>query len=186
MKKLIILAVGWVVLAACSTIEPPLQPSPTSIKTATPTPTAVVELHQVEELIEEKPVLDQGLFHSVDYLGENALISAPTISNHRYIRVDFDLLGGTSGPVIGDQIEIQLFDEIVKVAQVTRIEKNAQGGITLFGKFMGVEHSQIIFVVNETTIVGKITQGPETYEIKPVVDDIHVLLEIDQSAFDED
>ncbi len=186
MNKIIILAVGWVILVACSTDEQQAQPSPTPFEIAESTPTMVVDSYQDEEIVQEKPVIESNLFQLVDYQGESALVLAPTVRNHRYIRIDFDLLGGIAGPGIGDQIDIQLFDDDVKVVQVTRIEKNSQGGFTLFGNLMGVEHSQIIFVVNETRFVGKITQGPETYEIKPVVDDIHVLLEIDQSAFDED
>jgi hypothetical protein len=139
----------------------------------------------------DAPGISIGLFVDADSVVVEEFEDDPTISRYRLVRVDFDLLGGAAGPPldgsgVGERLEFYLFDGDPYIAVMDRKEVNQSGGFTWVGHLEGVEGSQVILVVEENVMVGKITMAKSNYKVRYYQDDMHIVMELDQAAFPPD
>ncbi|HLG29165.1 MAG TPA: M12 family metallo-peptidase [Candidatus Brocadiales bacterium] len=101
----------------------------------------------------------------------------PAIVRKRYVQVNFDLLRKK------DSIAINLFEGLSFVGIKDRIETRSTDRYTWYGHIEGIEHSQIIIVVEDGNTSGDIVIPEGLYQIRSVGGGVHAIYEIDQSAF---
>lgn len=112
----------------------------------------------------------------------------PTSMRTRLVGVNFEVLRDENGPPqdtsgVGEIVVVNLFPDAEYDAILERVEKNPTGGFTWIGYLDGIENSQVTLVVNMEVMIGKIITPEDLYEIRYVNDDIHMIVQIDQSAF---
>jgi hypothetical protein len=198
MKNIVVLVVCLLITTACAASPTATQTASLPDGNAEPDTIPDVETGSDQGTKEASsgaqsggPAISTGLFLDADQAGVEVFDSDPTISRYRLVRVNFDLLGGAAGPPldgsgVGERLEFYLFDGDQYIAVMDRKEVNQAGGFTWFGHLEGVENSQVMLVVEENVMVGKITIAKSTYSVRYYQDDIHVVMELDQAAFPPD
>jgi len=111
-----------------------------------------------------------------------------TVIRSRFVKVNFDMLGGADGPsldasAVGQRLPLNFFGDATFIAVMDRLEQNPSGSYTWIGHLEEVEHSQVILVVNGDLMIGKVSMPQGIYEIRYRDNQFHAVLEIDQSAF---
>ena len=110
----------------------------------------------------------------------------PTIVRGRCVRVKFDYLVGKDIPHGAEAIKLNLFYDISHTVVKERVEKRSTKRYTWFGHIKDVKHSQVILVVENGSMAGNITVEGNMYQIRKIGDGVHIICEIDQSAFPEE
>lgn len=102
----------------------------------------------------------------------------PTIKRSRYILVTLDLLRSQESSIV-----LNLFEDVSFTSIKDRIEVRSQNRYTWYGHIEGVEHSQVILVVEDGSLAGQIMASADLYQIRAIGGGVHGIYEIDQSAF---
>ncbi len=110
-----------------------------------------------------------------------------TVIRSRLVNVNFDMLGGTSGPAldssaIGQRLPLNFFGDTTFIGVMDRLEQNASGSYTWIGHLEGIEYSQVILVINGDSMVGEISSPMGLYTIRRFNGDFHAVLEADDST----
>ena len=79
-----------------------------------------------------------------------------------------------------------MFDDVVYTAILEKKEPNLTGGYTWSGHLDGIEHSQVILVVGGDQVAGNITLPGAFYEVRYTNQGVHVITQIDQSAYPQE
>lgn len=112
---------------------------------------------------------------------------APEIIRARLVTVNFDLLGGdavTEGDFqSGSTLTLNLFDDIVFVAVLERVDIVSPGSLSWIGHLKDVEGSRVTLVVAEEVLIGDITFPGSMYRVRYTEEGIHVIQEIDPTTF---
>jgi hypothetical protein len=103
-----------------------------------------------------------------------------TIIRSRYVQVNFDYLKAAA------VLDLNLFDDVSFKAIKERVEVRSENQYSWFGSIEGVEHGQVILVVEHDNLAGNITTKESLYQIRPKGNGVHPIYEINQSAFPEE
>lgn len=101
----------------------------------------------------------------------------PTIKRSRHVLVKVELLRSQEG-----LLALNLFGDLSLTAMKDRMEVRSENRYTWYGHIEGVEHSQVILVVEGGSLAGSITTRGDLYQIRDIGGGIHAIYEIDQSA----
>jgi hypothetical protein len=104
----------------------------------------------------------------------------PTIIRSRYVKLNLNLLGESE---VGDEISLNLFDDVVYTAILEEKEPTLTNGYTWTGYLDGIQHSQVILIIGGDQVAGNITLPGAFYEIRYTGDGMHIVYQVDQSAF---
>lgn len=110
----------------------------------------------------------------------------PAIVRGRCVRVKFDYLVGKDIPYGAEAIKLNLFYDVSHTVVKERVEKRSSGQYTWFGSIEDAEHSQVILVVENGSMAGNIRIEGNMYQIRKIGDGVHIICEIDQSAFPDE
>ncbi len=131
-----------------------------------------------------QPTLAQaeGLFVPVVYEPETQTTD-PTIIRTRYVQPQFLILT-TADPSPGkEQITLNLFEDVSFTGVVEKRIANSSGSTTIMGRLDGVDLGTFLLVEKEGVLVGTVKAISAHYRINLVGNDIHVISELDETAF---
>ena len=84
----------------------------------------------------------------------------------------------------GDELRLDLFDDVSFVAVLDRLEVRSWNSYTWFGRLVGEELGTLVVVVNQGVVAASIrTAGRGTYRVEWLGDGVHVVHEIEESQF---
>jgi len=111
-----------------------------------------------------------------------------TIIRTRFVDIKFDLLVGADGHLKEQSdsakvLSLNLFGDVFFTAILDRSDSNTSGGFSWIGHLKGVEHSQVILVVDDGIMSGNITLPGAFYQVRYAGNGVHAIYKIDQSAF---
>jgi len=100
----------------------------------------------------------------------------PAAFRTQYISINFDTLGGSSGPMSanvgpGQQFTLSLFDDRTHTAQLDRIQRNPSGSYTWIGHLIDDPLSLVILVVNGEMMFGSVSTTQGNFDIRYIPDD---------------
>ena len=106
----------------------------------------------------------------------------PKTSKLHSILLDLEQLGGSI------PLGLNLPDQAPRVLGDIRIERREQGDFSWFGRHASSDDlgDEVILVVKDTEVYGTIRSRTELYGIRPLDQNTHVLIQIDQTAFPAD
>ncbi|MGB0383438.1 MAG: reprolysin-like metallopeptidase [Ardenticatenaceae bacterium] len=111
----------------------------------------------------------------------------PTMMRGRLVHINFELLRQDNRSVgvseVSQKLELNLFEGVHVTALLDRIESNPSGSYTWMGKVEGVAYSQVILVVKDEVMVGKVAMPTAIYEVRYAGDELHEVVQINQAAF---
>lgn len=111
----------------------------------------------------------------------------PTVMRGRLVEINFELLanntqrGAASG--VTDSLQLNLFEDVHFTARLDRVESNPSGSYTWLGHLEGLEYSQVIFVVKDGIMMGKVATQTANYEVRYAGEALHEVVQINQAAF---
>jgi hypothetical protein len=120
------------------------------------------------------------------YLQKEGEKQDPTIIRSRLVKIDFKQICGEGQPEGAESLLLNLFDDVSLIAIKDRLERRSEGRYTWFGEIAGVQIGQAILVVEEGVMAGNITVNGQLYQVRSVGEGIHIIREIDQSAFPDE
>lgn len=82
-----------------------------------------------------------------------------------------------------DSLILNLFDDVVLTAEAERVTSQPGGGLAWSGHVAGVDLSQVTLVVRDGVLAGNVSLPGVFYQVRPAGNGVHVVREIDQSAF---
>jgi hypothetical protein len=128
------------------------------------------------------------LFADLGVAGDATTTDDPTIIRTRFADVNLDLLAGggdtSSEPSgVASVLVLNLFEDVTFTALYDRLEINPSGSFSWIGHLEGVDRSQVILVVNGEMVMGDISMPGAFYQVRYAGDGVHVIHEIDQTAF---
>ena len=85
-----------------------------------------------------------------------------------------------------ESIVLNLFNDVRLTTHKDRVERRSTGSVSWFGRIDGVDAGQAILVVRDGDITGNVRYDGNLIEIRPLANGIHIIKEIDLSAFPED
>jgi hypothetical protein len=135
------------------------------------------------------PVAQIGDELFVDVVGEGAPpTDDPTIVRTRFADVNLDLLAGREGASgepsgVVSVLTLNLFKDAVFTALYDRLELNPSGSFSWIGHLAGIDHSQVVLVVNEGMVMGNVSMPGAFYQVRHTGSGVHAIHEIDQAAF---
>lgn len=129
-----------------------------------------------------------GLF--VDAVARGTVNVPDQATRSRTVAINMDALGGTDGPDladggVGQQLSLNLFDNVQLTAQLDNLNRNINDTYSWIGNVADGDKSYALLVVQDGVMAGLVIADGNVYEIRYVADDVHVILEIDQSLFEE-
>ncbi len=117
-----------------------------------------------------------------DSLNKADLYSADdlTIIRTRFVDINFDLLAGADGhpkeqPDSAKVLALNLFEDVFFTAVLDRIESNTSGSLAWIGRLKGVEHSQVILVIDDGIMSGNITLPGAFYQVRYGGNGVHAI-----------
>ena len=122
-----------------------------------------------------------GLFLAAQVQGDAPAIDDPTIVRTRFVDINFKLLGEIALP--SNTVKLNLFDDVVFTAVFDRTETNSLSSYGWIGHLEGVEYGQVVLVVTNGLLAGSVSMPGAIYEVRPLGNGVHVIEDIDQSAF---
>jgi hypothetical protein len=131
-----------------------------------------------------KPVLIPDLFEDSPIPGTLARQDAAVV-RHRFVKVNFDILGETDGKPTNKVVRLNLFKDAVFTARLNRVEQT-QSGRAWIGHIENVKLSDVVFVVVDGVLSGSITMPGATYVVEYAGNGVHAIYEINQSVFPPD
>ena len=131
-----------------------------------------------DELFYDAP--DSAALKASQEAGQEQEEQDPTIVRSRDVLVNFVLLSEA------DFVTLNMFDDVYLIAVKDRLERRSATDYTWFGTIAGMEQSQVILVVENGSMAGNITVDGQIYQVRNKGGEIHVIREIDQSAFPEE
>jgi uncharacterized repeat protein (TIGR01451 family) len=130
----------------------------------------------------------EGLFASTGAESPTlAYAAGDAVLRSRSMTVELGYLGDP-GPDLSkagvrDTVTLNLFDDVVLVATLDRLEPNATGGgYAWMGQVEGEPYSLVILVVVDGQMTGNVESNQGLYQIRPAGDGLHVVREIDREA----
>ena len=119
-----------------------------------------------------------------------SVIQDRQVVRSRPVAIDRSLLNegadlATGSVVQKKSLSLNLFDNVSFIADLDRVELNAQGA-TWVGTLRGIEHSQVVIVVTGDIVAGNITMPDGRYHIRYAGDQVHEVQKIDPSLFPKD
>jgi hypothetical protein len=106
-----------------------------------------------------------------------------TIGRSRYVNINLDLLDESE---LGDEISLNLFDNVRYTAILENKTPNLTYGHTLIGILRGVENSRVILIVSGNQLAGNLALHGSFYQISYISEGVHAISKIDPSAFPQD
>jgi len=144
-----------------------------------------------------KPEEDRDLF--IDAVGSDILANyatagdseAPidsTIVRSRSVYIDWDILAMTgdfpeSDTVVSDVLSLNLFEDTAFTANLDHWEARSENNFTWIGHIDEDEGSQVTIVVQDDVMVGNFRVSGESYQVRYMGEDVHVIREIDEGFF---
>jgi hypothetical protein len=122
----------------------------------------------------------RGIFVASAHLETADISDDPTIIRARFVDINFELLEGAEE---GDSLILNLFDDVVLIAKLDRLEAAGSDGYTWTGHVDGIDHSQVLLVIGGGQMAGNITLPDEFYQVRFAGNGVHAIYRIDQSAF---
>lgn len=106
----------------------------------------------------------------------------------RRVMIDFTQVAGHDFPNGVDILVFNLFPDASYVGIKNRVEyrHSDEESYTWFGTIEDIPHSSVILTVENGSMAGNIAVYDRFFQIRPISDDVHVLYEIDQSAFPQE
>lgn len=156
--------------------EPPLPPAPPS-SPGTPFPNNTPQINP--------------LFIAVAPPKNINATQNPTIIRSRFVEINFDLLESGQPPPDSRTRNMQfillnLFEDATYQAILDRIESSSPESFTWIGHIEGIKKSQVTLVVENKIMSGNITLPELFYQVRYVDGGVHVIYQINQSAFPND
>ena len=103
-----------------------------------------------------------------------------------YVTVRFDVLRTVADPLLSaDRVVLTLLDGVSVTAVEQRVDWMAPDRYVWVGTVEGVPGSEVSLVSNRGVLVGDVTMGGQSYLIRPVRENKHLVFEVDRSAFPE-
>jgi uncharacterized protein YkwD len=112
---------------------------------------------------------------------ETSQIDFTKVIRMRTVNVNFDIFTGADE--IPEFLSLNLFDDVHLKAVLTQIERSPSGGFAWIGFLDGVKESQVAIVVEGEKVSGTIIMPEFYYQIRHAENDLHLIREIDTSAF---
>ena len=111
------------------------------------------------------------------------------VMRSRLVNIDLNLLtaaadASSAGP-ISKTISLNLFDNVIFVAESDKIERTERG-VTWTGHLRDVALSQVVLVINGDVVAGNISMPMARYHIRYAGGGAHEVQRIDQSRFPRD
>jgi len=107
----------------------------------------------------------------------------------RQVTVNTDFLDGSlkagRRQIIGDSIVLNLFADSQYVAKLIHTEPLDDGGYAWIGEIPEIEFSQVTIIVRDDLLTGNIRLPTGLYQLRPSGNELHVISEVDGSAFHE-
>lgn len=112
----------------------------------------------------------------------------PTIVRSRLVNIDWDILAKTGDPpeseiVGGDVLLLNLFEDSSFTANLDHWEARSENNFTWIGHIEGAKGSQVTIVVQDDIMVSNIRVSGESYQVRYMGEDAHVIREIDERLF---
>lgn len=112
----------------------------------------------------------------------------PTIVRSRLVNIDWDILAMTGDPpeseiVGGDVLLLNLFEDSSFTANLDHWEARSENNFTWIGHIEGDKGSQVTIVVQDDVMVSNIRVSGESYQVRYMGEDAHVIREIDERFF---
>lgn len=134
-----------------------------------------------------------GLFSAAPAVGVQSVPPDRGLVRSRRVTVNLGQLGGPGGgvavsgtPEVNDVLLLNLFDDASYTAVLDTIEPQPGGGYAWIGRVQGIEPSQVVFVINQGQTAGNIAVPGGFYEVRYLGNNIHAVVQIDQSAYPGD
>jgi hypothetical protein len=133
-----------------------------------------------------------GLFIASQAADLSAQSADPTIIRSRSVEIQTGMLpdpnkDAASQSSAGSTLTLNLFDDATFTAVQDRLEVSSTGYTSWIGTLQGVEYSQVILTVGPGGIVsGNITLPGAFYQVRPAVNGVHAIRQIDQSKFPQE
>ncbi len=106
------------------------------------------------------------------------------VTRQRFLKSELRRLGSTSPPYLPHPyLTLNLFPDVSPTARLEKVEPRGHMQFTWIGSIPGESLSQVILVVDHDNITGNIWRGGQLFQIRPIGDGVHVIKEINQSAF---
>jgi len=114
-------------------------------------------------------------------------INNPTIIRSNYINVNFALFEQQAdiGPA-GNVVTLNLFPDVIIQATLERLERRSPANFTWAGRVPNFPDSSVILTFVNGSLAANINVNGKEFEIKGTGIGIHVIHEIDQSAFPQE
>lgn len=122
---------------------------------------------------------DELLFTAAGNVNVDKDFSGPEIFRTRFVNVNIDMING-NGP---DRLMINLYDDVIVEAVLTRIEHVTKDTTSWVGTVVGEEYSEVILVKGNNILIGYVRTLDASYEILYVKDSIHVINDLNTAAF---
>lgn len=125
----------------------------------------------------------EGLFIDVGMRSKDYTNEA-TVIRGRFVNIDFDFFNVEDGFRTGQQLVLNLFDDVLFTAVLERVESNPSGSYTWLGQIDGIEHSQVAFVVRDGLMVGHVSipMVNGTYQVRYAGNNLHEVVQVNASA----
>ena len=105
------------------------------------------------------------------------------VVRRRPVGLNLAPLGGGVAGQAAQSITLNLFDDVMLTADMSKIERRSQGRYTWFGSIPGDSMSEVIIVVQDGVVAGNIVYKGRMYQVRPTASGTQEVREIDQSAF---
>lgn len=108
-------------------------------------------------------------------------VNSDLVLRQRYVTVRTDAFfeDSPTAPVLN----LKLFEDVHGVGIQDRLDRNTSGGWAWIGHLDGIADSEVTFVVEGPKVSGTVTLPGRLYHVRHLENDLHVVREIDPSAF---
>ncbi len=127
------------------------------------------------------------LFSDAKVNGKADLPNDRTIIRQRHVNINLSVLMKADGsPRLdnkGLNLKLNLFDDVALAAVIDKTESVSAGSLSFIGHVADIKESSVILSVYDGVMSGNITVPGASYQVRYVGERVHVVYEIDQSAF---
>lgn len=101
-------------------------------------------------------------------------VNPAIVLRQRLVHIGFELLSRTEG----QEVVLNLFDDVVVRATCDRVETNASGGFVWMGHAQDKEGGLVTLAVEDQSLAGTVVMPVLIYHIRPFQDQVYVIREI--------
>jgi hypothetical protein len=183
----------WLLVISCASPPMPISPSPNVNEMEIgPTPLSGTQSPGIENsksliYTSEAPQIARGLFLPAEAPKKILPATIIPIIRSRFVTVQFDQFWKTghqveAKPEVSDTLILNLFDDAVYTAILSRIETSQTGSLSWIGYISGMDNSQVILVVLNQNMSGTIALPKAVYRVRFAGEGEHVIEQINQAG----